>query len=114
MPFYGYKRDPSKASGNVREVFWLQGRRAGLPACYYRIKSFSETDLTKDGKAIDVPTLIIHGDNDQILPIKVPALPASRIVNNAQLIVHEGGSHGICTTEKNRVCAGRLAVIPGL
>lgn len=114
MPFYGYNRDPSRMSGGVREAFWLQGMMAGLPACYYCIKAFSETDLTEDLKAIDVPTLIIHGDDDQIVPIKASALPASRIIDNAQLIVYEGGSHGICTTEKNRVCADLLVFIRGL
>lgn len=114
MPFYGYNRDPSKVSEGVRETFWLQGMMAGLPACYYCIKAFSETDLTEDLKAIDVPTLIIHGDDDQIVPIRASALPASRMINNAQLIVYEGGSHGICTTEKNRVCADLLVFIRGL
>lgn len=114
LPFYGYDRDPSKLSEAVREAFWLQAMMAGLPACYYCIKAFSETDLTGDLKAIEVPTLIIHGDQDQIVPIQASALPASRIIGNAQLIVYEGGSHGICTTEKNRVCADLLVFIRGL
>jgi non-heme chloroperoxidase len=114
MPFYGYNRDPSKVSEGVREAFWLQGMMAGLPVCCYSIKAFSETDLTEDLKAIDVPTLLIHGDDDQIVSIKASALLASRIINNAPLVVYEGGSHGICTTEKNRVCADLLVFLRGL
>jgi non-heme chloroperoxidase len=114
MPFYGYNRDPSKVSEGVREAFWLQGMMAGLPVCCYSIKAFSETDLTEDLKAIDVPTLLIHGDDDQIVSIKASALLASRIINNAPLIVYEGGSQGICTTEKNGVCADLLVFLRGL
>jgi non-heme chloroperoxidase len=113
LPFFGYNRDGAKVSEGVREWFWLQGMMAGLPACYYCIKAFSETDLTEDLKAIDVPTLIIHGDDDQIVPIKAAAMLSSKIVKNAQLIVYEGGAHGICTTEKNRVSADLLVFIRG-
>jgi non-heme chloroperoxidase len=113
MPFYGYNREHATVSEGVRDGFWLQGMMAGLPACYYCIKAFSETDLTEDLKAIDVPTLLIHGDDDQIVPIGAAALAASKIVKDATLIVYEGGAHGICTTEKNRVSADLLVFIRG-
>jgi non-heme chloroperoxidase len=111
LPFYGYNRPGAAASEGVRNAFWLQGMMAGLPACYFCIKAFSETDLTEDLKKMDVPTLIIHGDDDQIVPIGNSALLAAKIVKNAKLIVYEGGSHGICTTEKDRVNADLLAFI---
>ncbi len=74
MPFYGYNRPGAKISEGVRESFWLQGMMAGLPASYFCIKAFSETDLTEDLKKIDVPTLILHGDDDQIVPIGASAM----------------------------------------
>jgi non-heme chloroperoxidase len=113
MPFYGYNRPNANVSQGVRDAFWLQGMMAGMPGCYFCIKAFSETDLTADLRAIDVPTLIIHGDDDQIVPIGASAMLSSKIVKNAQLIVYEGGAHGICTTEKNRVCADLLVFIRG-
>jgi non-heme chloroperoxidase len=111
MPFYGYNRAGAKVSQGVRDSFWLQGMMAGLPACYFCIKAFSETDLTEDLKAIDVPTLIIHGDDDQIVPINASAMLSSKIVRNAKLLVYAGGAHGICTTEKDRVSADLLAFL---
>jgi non-heme chloroperoxidase len=112
-PFYGYNRVGAKVSQGVRDAFWLQGMMAGMPACYFCIKAFSETDLTDDLRAIEVPTLIIHGDDDQIVPIGASAMLSSKIVRSATLIVYEGGSHGICTTEKNRVSADLLVFIRG-
>lgn len=111
LPFYGYNRPGAAVSEGVRNAFWIQGMMAGLPACYFCIKAFSETDLTEDLKKMDVPTLIIHGDDDQIVPIGNSALLAAKIVKNAKLIVYEGGSHGICTTEKDRINADLLAFI---
>jgi non-heme chloroperoxidase len=113
LPFYGYNRVAANVSEGVRESFWLQGMMAGLPACYYCIKAFSETDLTEDLKTIEVPALLIHGDDDQIVPIGASAMLASKIIKDATLIVYEGGAHGICTTEKNRVCADLLVFIRG-
>jgi non-heme chloroperoxidase len=113
LPFYGYNRVGATVSEGVRESFWLQGMMAGLPACYYCIKAFSETDLTEDLKTIEVPALLIHGDDDQIVPIGASAMLASKIIKDATLIVYEGGAHGICTTEKNRVCADLLVFIRG-
>jgi non-heme chloroperoxidase len=111
MPFYGYNRPGAKASEGVRESFWLQGMMTGMPASYFCIKAFSETDLTEDLKKVEVPTLIIHGDDDQIVPIAASAMLSSKIIKNAKLVVYEGGSHGICTTEKDRVNADLLAFI---
>jgi len=82
---------------------------AGFPAAYFCIKSFSETDQTDDLKKFDVPTLIIHGDDDQIVPIGASALLSSKLVKNAQLKVYKGGSHGICSTQKDEVNADLLA-----
>jgi len=111
LPFYGYNRPGVKSSEGVREAFWRQGMQAGFPAAYFCIKAFSETDLTEDLGRIDVPTLILHGDDDQIVPIAGSALLAAKLVKNAKLTVYPGGSHGICTTQKHRVNADLLAFI---
>ena len=113
LPFYGYNRPGAKISEGVRESFWLQGMMAGFPASYFCIKAFSETDLTEDLKCIDVPTLILHGDDDQIVPIGTSALLSSRIVKGAKLVIYEGAPHGMCTTLKDRVNAELLAFIKG-
>jgi non-heme chloroperoxidase len=103
LPFYGYNREGAKISEGVRESFWLQGMMAGLPASYFCIKAFSETDLTQDLKRFDVPTLVLHGDDDQIVPIADSALLSSKIIKNAKLVVYKGAPHGMCTTLKDRV-----------
>jgi non-heme chloroperoxidase len=105
MPFYGYNRPGAKISEGVRESFWLQGMMASFPASYFCIKAFSETDHTEDLKKIDVPTLFLHGEDDQIVPIGAAALIASKIVKNAELKVYKGAPHGMCTTLKDRVNA---------
>src|SRR5262249_26023395 len=79
MPFYGYNRPGAKVSQGVRDSFWLQGMMCGMPASYFCIKAFSETDQTEDLKKIDVPTLILHGDDDQIVPISASATLSSKI-----------------------------------
>ena len=109
MPFYGYNRPGAKISEGVRESFWLQGMLAGFPAAYFCIKAFSETDLTEDLKKFDVPTLILHGDDDQIVPISDSAMLSSRIVKNATLKVYKGAPHGLCTTHKDQVNADLIA-----
>jgi non-heme chloroperoxidase len=109
MPFYGYNRPGAKISEGVRESFWLQGSLAGFPASYFCIKAFSETDLTEDLKKIDVPTLILHGDDDQIVPIGASAMLSSKIVKKATLKVYPGAPHGMCTTLKDKVNADLLA-----
>src|SRR6202163_3162253 len=103
LPFYGYNRTGAKVSEGVRESFWEQGMMAGFPAAYFCIKAFSETDLTEDLKKIDVPTLVLHGDDDQIVPIADSALLSSKIIKNAKLVVYKGAPHGMCTTLKDRV-----------
>jgi non-heme chloroperoxidase len=103
MPFYGYNRPGAKISEGVRESFWMQGMMAGLPACYFCVKAFSETDMTEDLKKIDVPTLVLHGDDDQIVPIADAGMLTAKIVKNAKLIVIPGGPHGMCTTMKDRI-----------
>jgi non-heme chloroperoxidase len=107
-PFYGANRPDSKVSQGVRDEFWLQGMIAGLPACYDCIKVFSETDTTEDLKKFDVPTLIVHGDDDQIVPIVASALKSSKIVPNAELKIYEGAPHGLPTTLKDRLNADLL------
>jgi len=111
MPFYGYNRPGAKASEGVRESFRLQGILASLPACYFCIKAFSETDLTEDLKKIDVPTLILHGDDDQIVPIADSALLSAKIVKHATLKIYEGAPHGMCTTRKDEVSEDLLDFI---
>jgi non-heme chloroperoxidase len=111
LPFYGYNRPGAKVSEGVRESFWLQGMMAGFPAAYFCIKAFSETDLTEDLKRIDVPTLILHGDDDQIVPIAASALLSAKIVKNATLKVYPGAPHGMCTTLKHQVNEDLLAFI---
>lgn len=113
VPFYGFNRPGAKVSEELRESFWLQGMRAGFPASYFCIKAFSETDLTEDLKRIDRPTLILHGDDDQIVPIGASALLAAKLVPGARLVVYPGGSHGMCSTEKDKVNADLLAFIRG-
>src|SRR3981189_3678148 len=103
LPFYGYNRPQAKISEGVRESFWLQGMMAGFPASYFCIKAFSETDLTADLKKLDVPTLILHGDDAQIVPIADSALLSSKIVKGAVLKVYKGAPHGMCTTLKDQV-----------
>jgi non-heme chloroperoxidase len=111
LPFYGYNRPGAKVSEGVRESFWLQGMHAGFPASYFCIKAFSETDMTEDLKKIDVPTLIIHGDDDQIVPIADSALLSAKIVKNATLKVYPGAPHGLCTTLKDQINDDLLAFI---
>lgn len=108
-PFFGANRPGAKVSQGVRDTFWLISMQCGLKNAYDCIKVFSETDLTEDLKKIDVPTLIIHGDDDQIVPIANSALLAAKIVTNATLKVYQGGAHGIPTTEKDRINQDLLA-----
>jgi non-heme chloroperoxidase len=113
LPFYGYNRKGAKISEGVRESFWLQGMMAGFPASYFCIKAFSETDTTEDLKKFDVPTLVLHGDDDQIVPIGAAAMKSSKIIKDAKLVVYKGAPHGMCTTLKDRVNDELLAFIKG-
>lgn len=112
-PFYGANRPGSKVSQGLRDSFWLQGMQAGFKAVVDCIKAFSETDFTGDLKKIDVPTLIIHGDDDQMVPINDSALLSAALVKGSTLKVYPGAPHGLCSTHKNQVNADLLAFIKG-
>ena len=111
LPFYGYNRPGAKISEGVRESFWLQGMMAGFPASYFCIKAFSETDLTGDLSRFDIPTLVLHGDDDQIVPIAASAMQSSKLIRNATRKVYKGAPHGMCTTLKDQVNAELLAFL---
>jgi non-heme chloroperoxidase len=113
LPFYGYNRPGAKVSEGVRESFWLQGMLGGLKGQFDCIKQFSEVDYTEDLKKFDVPTLILHGDDDQIVPIGAAGLLSAKIVKGATLKVYPGAAHGMCTTEKDKVNADLLAFLKG-
>jgi non-heme chloroperoxidase len=102
LPFYGYNRSGAQISEGIRMAFWLQGMQAGIAPAYDCIKQFSEVDYTEDLKRIDVPTLIIHGDDDQIVPIGASAMLSSKIAPNATLKVYQGSPHGLAQTEVER------------
>lgn len=110
-PFYGANKPDAKVSQGVRDVFWMQGMQSSAVATYECVKAFSETDFTEDLKKIDVPTLIIHGDADQIVPIDDSAYLSSKIVKNATLKVIPGAPHGLCTTHADQINAELLAFL---
>ncbi len=112
-PFYGANRPGSKVSQGLRDSFWLQGMIAGHKACYDCIKAFSETDFTEDLKKFDVPTLVLHGDDDQIVPIGASAMLSSKMVKGAILKVVPGAPHGMCSTLKDMVNEELLAFFKG-
>ncbi len=111
MPFYGFNRPGAKVSQGLRDSFWLQGMQAGFKAVYDCIKAFSETDFTEDVKKFDVPTLILHGDDDQIVPIGASALLSAKLVKGAALKVYPGLPHGMCSTHKDLINADLLAFL---
>jgi non-heme chloroperoxidase len=113
LPFYGYNRPGAKISEGVRESFRLQGLMAGLPASYFCIKAFSETDFTEDLKKIDVPTLIMHGEDDQIVPIGTSAILSAKLVRDSTLKVYPGLPHGMCSTHKDLINADLFDFIKG-
>jgi len=108
-PFYGANRPGANVSQGLRDSFWLQGMLAGHKAVFDCIKAFSETDFTEDLKKFDVPTLILHGDDDQIVPISDSAMLSSKLVKGATLEVIPGAPHGMCSTLKDQVNAELLA-----
>jgi non-heme chloroperoxidase len=108
-PFYGANRPGAKVSQGLRDSFWLQGMLCGFSAAYDCIKAFSETDFTEDLKKFDVPTLILHGDDDQIVPIVAAGLLSSKLVKGATLKVYPGFPHGMCSTQKDQINADLLA-----
>jgi non-heme chloroperoxidase len=107
-PFYGANRPDATVTQGLRDSFWLQGMMAGINAAYDCIKVFSETDLTEDLEKIDVPTLIIHGDDDQIVPLADAGALAAKIVKGARLKVYKGAPHGLPATRKHEVNADLL------
>jgi non-heme chloroperoxidase len=112
-PFYGYNRPGAKVSPGVIENWWRQGMMGGAKAHYDGIRAFSETDFTEDLKVIDVPTLVMHGDDDQIVPIADSALLSAKLLRKAALKVYEKFPHGMCTTHADVVNADLLAFIKG-
>lgn len=113
MPFYGYNREGAKVSEGIRMNFWLQGMQAGIKPAYDCIKQFSEVDYTEDLKKFDIPTLILHGDDDQIVPIVASAMISSKIVPNAALKVYPGGAHGLAQLQADQFNNDLLAFIKG-
>jgi non-heme chloroperoxidase len=110
-PFYGANRPGAKVSQGVRDSFWMQGMQAGFKGVIDCIKAFSETDFTEDLKKINVPTLIMHGDDDQIVPIAASAMLTAKLVKGSTLKVYPGLSHGLCTVNKDQINADLLAFI---
>src|SRR6202142_1289936 len=110
-PFYGANRPGSKVSQGLRDSFWLQGMWCGHKAAYDCIKAFSETDFTADLRKIDVPTLVLHGDDDQIVPIADSALLSAKLVKGATLKVIPGAPHGMCSTLKDQINADLLTFL---
>src|ERR1700676_628676 len=110
-PFYGANRQGAKVSQGLRDSFWLQGMLAGFKAVFDCVKAFSETDFTEDLKKFDVPTLILHGDADQIVPIGAAALLSSKLVKGATLKVYPGLPHGMCSTNKDQINADLLTFL---
>jgi non-heme chloroperoxidase len=111
LPFYGYNRPGARISEGIRERWWLQGMSGGVKAHYDCIKAFSETDFTEDLEKFDVPTLILHGDDDQIVPIGAAGLMSAKIAKNAKLKVYPGFPHGMPTTNANQINADLLAFL---
>ncbi|WP_116140219.1 alpha/beta fold hydrolase [Trinickia diaoshuihuensis] len=110
-PFFGFNRPDAKVVQGTIDAFWAQGMTGGIHGQYECIREFSEVDYTEDLKKIDVPTLILHGDDDQIVPIDDSGRLSAKIVKNATLKVYEGGSHGMCVVNADRVNADLLAFI---
>ncbi len=108
-PFYGANRKNAKVSQGLRDSFWLQGMQAGFNSVIDCIKAFSETDFTKDLNKLDVPTLVLHGDDDQIVPIGNSAPLTAGIVKGSTLKIYPGAPHGICSTHKEQVNKDLLA-----
>jgi non-heme chloroperoxidase len=113
LPFYGYNRPGAKVSEGIREHWWLQGMMGGIKAHYDCIKAFSETDFTEDLKKVDIPVLVLHGDDDQIVPIGAAGLLSAKILKHATLKVYAGYPHGMCTTNADVINKDLLAFFKG-
>ncbi len=101
-PFYGYNRSGTKLSEGIRDSFWMQGMMGGIKGQYDSIREFSESNFTEDLKRFNVPTLIVHGDDDQIVPIGASAMMSSKLVKDAQLKVYKGACHGLAQTDQDK------------
>nr|WP_059392943.1 alpha/beta hydrolase [Pseudomonas toyotomiensis] len=110
-PFFGYNRPGAKTSQGVIDAFWMQGMMAGHKNAYDCIKAFSETDFSDDLKKFDVPTLILHGDDDQIVPVDAAARASAKLVPHAKLVIYPGAPHGITDTHKEQLGADMLAFL---
>ena len=108
FPFYGANRPGSKVSEGVRDAFWMMSMQAGLAGAYECIKAFSETEFSEDLKKFDIPTLVIHGDDDQIVPITVGGLRSAKLIKGATLMVYKGAPHGLMSTNKEQFNADLL------
>ena len=113
LPFFGYNRPGAKISEGVRDSFWLQGMIGGIKGQYDCIKEFSEVDYTEDLKKFDMPTLIVHGDDDQVVPIGAAGLMSAKIVKGATLKVYPGAPHGLPITRQDELNADLLSFIRG-
>ena len=111
LPFFGANRPGSKVSQGTLDQFWLWSMQAGLKNAYESIKAFSETDFTEDLKKIDVPTLVLHGDDDQIVPVKDSAMKSARLIRGAKEIYYPGAPHGLTATHQDQVNADLLAFL---
>lgn len=113
VPFFGFNRPDAKVSQGVKESFWLQAVMGGLKNVYECVKAFSETDFNEDLKKIDVPTLFMHGEDDQVVPIADSSILSAKIVKGSTLKVYPGFPHGMCTTNKNVINEDLLAFLRG-
>ena len=111
MAFYGFNRPGAKVSEGLRNAFWLQGMMAGIKGVYDCIKQFSETDFTGDLRKIDVPTLVIHGDDDQIVPIAASGKRSAKLITGSTFTVYSGAPHGLAETHRDRLNEDLLAFI---
>lgn len=111
LPFYGFNRPGAKVSEALRDSFWLMGMQSTVKAAYDCIEQFSATDFTEDLKKIDVPTLILHGDDDQIVPIGAAGMMSAKLVPNATLKIIKGGPHGVAQTRPDEINDELLAFI---
>jgi non-heme chloroperoxidase len=111
MPYYNYNRTGAKVSQGVREEYWRQGQTTGIVAAFQAIGAFSETDFRDDLKKITVPVLIVHGSDDQIVPIEISGNISAKIMKDAKFLVYEGGAHGLIVTQKDKLNADLLAFL---
>ncbi len=111
VPFFGFNRPDAQVSTALQDVFCYQGMLAGLKNVYDCIQQFSESDFTEDLKKVDVPALVIHGDDDQIVPAETTAVAAARLLKNATLKLYPGGSHGLLSTNKDQINQDLLAFL---